>query len=166
MNEPIEIRKGQAEDLPHLAAVEAACFPPSEAAAKESLAARLAVYPSHFLLAIDQGKVVGFIDGMVTDEKDLIDSMYDHAGMHDEEGDWQMIFGLNTIPERRREGIAGRLIHAFIDMARKEGRKGLVLTCKDRLIHYYAHFGFTDEGISTSTHGGVLWHQMRLVFEK
>ena len=43
-------------------------------------------------------------------------------------------------------------------------RKGLVLTCKDRLVHYYACFGFVDEGISDSTHGNVEWHQMRLTF--
>lgn len=42
---------------------------------------------------------------------------------------------------------------AFIEQARKEGRKGLVLTCKKRLIHYYARFGFVDEGVSGSTHG-------------
>lgn len=49
--------------------------------------------------------------------------------------------------------------------ARKQGRKGLVLTCKERLIHYYARFGFVDEGVSEkSTHGNVVWHQMRLTF--
>ena len=49
--------------------------------------------------------------------------------------------------------------------ARKQGRKGLVLTCKDRLVHYYAKFGFADEGVSDkSTHGNAVWHQMRLTF--
>lgn len=40
---------------------------------------------------------------------------------------------------------------AFIEQARKEGRKGLVLTCKKRLIHYYARFGFVDEGFGLNT---------------
>ena len=36
---------------------------------------------------------------------------------------------------------------------------------KERLIHYYAKFGFVDEGVSEkSTHGNVVWHQMRLTF--
>ena len=48
--------------------------------------------------------------------------------------------------------------------AKEQGRKGLVLTCKDRLVHYYASLGFVDEGISDSTHGNVEWHQMRLCF--
>ncbi len=38
-------------------------------------------------------------------------------------------------------------------------------SCKDKLVHYYAKFGFRDEGISEkSVHGGVVWHQMRLTF--
>lgn len=45
-----------------------------------------------------------------------------------------------------------------------QGRRGLVLTCKDRLVHYYAKFGFVSEGVSASTHGGVVWYQMRLTF--
>ncbi|MDO5520947.1 MAG: GNAT family N-acetyltransferase, partial [bacterium] len=43
-------------------------------------------------------------------------------------------------------------------------RKGLVLTCKERLVHYYATFGFVDQGISDSEHGGVVWHEMRITF--
>ena len=77
---------------------------------------------------------------------------------------WQMIFGLNTIPAFRREGCAGRLIEAFKKQAKEEGRKGMVLTCKDRLVHYYARFGFENEGVSASTHGHVVWYQMRLTF--
>lgn len=49
-------------------------------------------------------------------------------------------------------------------MKMEHGRKGLVLTCKDHLVHYYAKFGFENEGISESEHGGVRWNQMRLKF--
>ena len=48
--------------------------------------------------------------------------------------------------------------------ARQENRKGLVLTCKDRLVPYYSKFGFKNEGVSSSVHGGVVWYQMRLEF--
>ncbi len=48
--------------------------------------------------------------------------------------------------------------------AKKQGRKGLVLTCKDKLIAYYAGFGFVNEGVSGSVHGNVVWNQMRLTF--
>lgn len=41
-----------------------------------------------------------------------------------------------------------------------------MLTCKERLVPYYAKFVFVDEGVSEkSTHGNVVWHQMRLSFD-
>ena len=56
-------------------------------------------------------------------------------------------------------------IRKMIEKAKEEGRLGVVLTCKDKLVHYYASFGFQNEGVSeASTHGGVTWNQMRLTF--
>ncbi len=49
-------------------------------------------------------------------------------------------------------------------MQKPREEKGLVLTCKDKLIHYYAKFGFENEGVSESTHGDVVWNKMRLTF--
>lgn len=158
------IRQGRAEDAAALAKVEAECFPAAEAATAEEIGERLSVYPTHFLLLYRDGTLAGFIDGMATDEKDHRDEMYEKASLHNEKGAWQMIFGLNTIPAFRREGCAGRLIEAFKKQAKEEGRKGMVLTCKDRLVHYYARFGFENEGVSASTHGHVVWYQMRLTF--
>ena len=59
---------------------------------------------------------------------------------------------------------AGELLKRAIADAKDQGRKGLVLTCKDRLVHYYAKFGFENEGVSESVHGNVVWNQMRLKF--
>lgn len=145
-------------------AVEAACFSPAEAATEDQFRERLAAYGDHFLLLEEEGRLIGFIDGPVTVDPDLTDDMYADTSCHCEEGAWQMIFGLNTLPEWRRQGCAGRLIEALKDKARQEGRRGVVLTCKDRLVPYYAKFGFVNEGVSPSTHGGVVWYQMRLKF--
>ena len=51
-----------------------------------------------------------FLDGFVTDESDLTDEIYKNAAMHDENGAWQMIFGVNTLPDYRKHGYAGKLI--------------------------------------------------------
>lgn len=158
------IRNATISDLQSLTAVEAECFPPAEAATEEDIKARLEVYPNHFWLLLENDKVIGFIDGMVTDEADLRDEMYEDASLHREDGDWQMIFGLNTIPAYRRQGCAGKLVERMIEAAQEEGRKGLVLTCKDKLVPYYSKFGFVSEGVSQSEHGGVVWYQMRLTF--
>ena len=159
------IRTATMADLEDIAAVEAECFPAAEAATKEEFEGRIRHYGDHFWLMYDGDKLIAFVDGFVTDKADLTDDMYEDASMHDENGAWQMIFGVNTIPEYRKHGYAGELIKRAIADARAQGRKGLVLTCKDKLVHYYAGFGFEDEGVSDkSTHGGVVWHQMRLKF--
>ena len=159
------IRTATMEDLDAVTAVEAECFPPAEAATREEFEGRLRTYGDHFWLMFEDEKLVSFVDGFVTDQKDLTDEMYEKAEMHDENGKWQMIFGVNTIPSCRKKGYAGMLIERAIADAREQGRIGLVLTCKDRLVHYYAKFGFVDEGLSEqSTHGNAVWHQMRLTF--
>ena len=160
----MEITTATLADLDALAAIEAACFPAAEAAAREEIEERLRVYAAHFYIAREKGAAIGFIDGMVTAEKDLLDELYADAARHDEKGAWQMIFGLNTLPAYRRRGVAAALIEVLCAAARAQGRRGVVLTCKERLLPYYAKFGFVDEGVSDSTHGGVVWHQMRLTF--
>ena len=159
------IRTANMEDLDAVASVEALCFPPAEAATKEAFAQRLQYYADHFWLMFEGNRLVSFVDGFGTDQEDLEDEMYERASMHDENGAWQMIFGVNTIPDCRRKGYAGLLIQRAIDDARKQGRKGLVLTCKPKLVSYYGRFGFVDEGVSEkSVHGNAVWHQMRLTF--
>jgi len=147
------IRTAVMSDLDAVASVEAECFPPAEAATKEEFAERLRYYGDYFWLMFEDDKLIAFVDGFVTDEKDLTDEMYEKASMHNENGAWQMIFGVNTLPAYRKQGYAGELIREAIRTAKNQGRKGLVLTCKDALVPYYAKFGFQNEGVSGSVHG-------------
>ena len=158
------IRTAYMTDLNAIAAVEAACFPSAEAASKAEFEERIKHYGDHFWLMFDNGKLIAFVDGLVTDIPDLTDEMYERAEIHNSRGAWQMIFGVNTLPEYRRNGCAGTLINRCINDAKTQGRKGVVLTCKDALIPYYSKFGFVNEGISKSVHGNVKWNQMRMTF--
>lgn len=161
----MKVRTATMDDLELVTAVEAECFPAAEAATKAEFEERIRHYGDHFWLMFDGEKLIAFVDGFVTDEPDLTDEMYARAELHNETGAWQMIFGVNTIPGYRRHGYAGELIQRAVADARAQGRKGLVLTCKEKLIHYYARFGFVDEGVSDkSVHGNAVWHQMRLTF--
>ena len=161
----MEIRKGTIDDLDKLVEVEQKCFPLSEAATKAQIKERLDVYANHFWLLVEDEKLISFIDGFVSNQKDLEDKMYENAKLHDENGDWQMIFGVNTIPEYQHQGYASKLMSVVIEDAKKEQRKGFVLTCKEELLPFYERFGFKNEGISNSVHGNVTWYQMRLLLE-
>ena len=160
----MRIRHASLEDLAAIAKVEAECFPTAEAATREDFSARLRAYPDRFWLLFDGDALVSFVNGMTTDEPDLRDEMYADASLHSTGGAWQMIFGVNTIPGYRRQGCAARLLREAIRQSREEGRAGLVLTCKERLLPYYGSFGFVSEGVSASVHGNVQWYQMRLRF--
>lgn len=158
------IRTATKDDIDIITAIEAECFPPAEAAPRSQFEDRLNHYANHFWLMFDGDRLVSLVDGFVTDEEILTDEMFTDASLHNENGAWQMLFGVQTVPEYRNRGCAGELIKRAIADARAQGRKGLVLTCKERLIHYYARFGFVNEGLSPSEHGGAEWYQMRIRF--
>ncbi|MBR1751228.1 MAG: GNAT family N-acetyltransferase [Ruminococcus sp.] len=160
------IRNGQLSDLDEIALIEKNGFAEGQAASREALKARLEVFPEYFyLLCDDDGRIVSFADGFVTNEKDLSDEMYQNASWHDKNGSWQMVFGLNTIESERRKGYAATVLERLISTAKAEGRLGVVLTCKEALIPFYGKFGFKDEGVTGKSYiAGIKWHQMRLVF--
>lgn len=158
------IRHAKIEDVSQLARIEAISYPTAESASEKSIENRVASFPNHFWLLEEGGKLCGFINGMVSNEPDLTDAMYDDAGMHDENGKWQMIFSVVTAPEFRGQGYAKAIMNQVIEDARKERRLGIVLTCKEQLLPFYAGFGFENEGLSESNHGDAIWYQMRLKF--
>ena len=161
----MEIRHATKHDISAISEVEAKCFPPSEAASEKAFTGRIENYGNHFWLMYENDKLIAFVDGFVTDESDLTDEMFADATMHNENGAWQMIFGVNTLPEYRNNGYASELLRRAIDEAKEQGRKGVVLTCKDKLLPFYARLGFVNEGVTDkSTHGNAVWHQMRIIF--
>lgn len=158
------IRHAKYSDLDSLSEIEAASYPAAEGASREIISDRLLTFPSHFWLMCEGEKILGFINGMTTDLPDLSDEMYENAGMHTENGCWQMIFSVVTSPEYRGRGVASRLMEQVISDARGQKRLGIVLTCKEKLIPFYSRFGFVSEGMSSSVHGNAQWYQMRLKF--
>jgi acetyltransferase, GNAT family len=161
----MKIRKATINDLEELTKIEAECFPATEAAAEESFHRRLKIYPDFFwILENEDGKIVSFVDGMATNDDILTDEMFENPNLHDENGDWQMIFGVNTLPEFRQRGYAEKVLRKVLEDAKNDGRKGVVLTCKDWLVPFYGKIGFMNEGLSESTHGGAVWYNMRIIF--
>ena len=158
------VRYGTEKDIDRIAEIEALSFPSAEAATRKSIAERMVVFPECFWVLEEKGEILSFINGMATDKADLADEMFDRAEMHDNNGKWQMLFSVATDPACRSLGLAGTVMTRVIDDSRKRNKAGIVLTCKEGLLGFYSKFGFVNEGVSSSVHGGAVWYQMRLTF--
>lgn len=162
----ILIRQVRPEDLDAVTRVESVCFPQAEAATRESFSQRIEAFPESFFVAEKDGEIVGFINGCVTDSRVIADEMFEDAGFHNPDGAYQSIFGLDVLPEYQHQGLASRLMRHLIMTAKLRGKKGLILTCKDRLIGFYESFGYRSLGVSQSVHGGAVWYDMILETEQ
>ena len=160
------IRQVTIEDLDRVTQVEAVCFPAAEAAGREDFRARIERFPDSFFVAEKDCVIIGVINGAVTDERTIRDEMFEDVSLHNPDGCYQSIFGLDVVPERQHQGIAGELMRHMIEDAKRRGRKGLILTCKDRLIGFYERFGYKSLGVSASVHGGAVWYDMILEFSE
>ena len=160
----IKIRRASIEDLDAVTKVEASCFPMAEAATKVSLEQRINTFSESFFVAEIDGKIIGFINGCIINGTVIYDKLYNDSTQHIPDGDYQTIFGLDVIPDYRNQGVATQLMNYMIDVSRVAGRKGVILTCKEKLIHYYTKFGYVNKGISESVHGNAEWYDMILEF--
>ena len=75
----MKITYAEEKGIAAIAAAEAACFPPAEAATEQEFVERIKYYGNHFWLLYDADKLIAFVDGFVTDEPDLTDEMYENA---------------------------------------------------------------------------------------
>ncbi|QIB69535.1 GNAT family N-acetyltransferase [Aminipila butyrica] len=154
------IRKVEEKDLEDLVWVENRCFPESEAATRESFAYRIEAFPDSFYVALDGDSLVGLINGCVSNQDTISDELFEPEGGHNPAGLNQMIFGLAVDPSYQKQGVAAQLMERLMAEARAAGRKKMILTCKEGLIHYYEKFGYVNHGVSQSTHGGAVWYDM------
>ena len=162
----VTIRQARAEEAELLAAIEAECIPPAEAASEEEIKKRMQAFLENFFVAETEGKVVGFINGAVTDRQYLPDEMYHDIRLHQPQGDYQTVFGLNVLPGYRHRGIAGKLLDTLAEVSGKRGKKGVILTCKEHLIPFYENHGFVNYGRADSQHGMAQWYDMRNLFSQ
>lgn len=160
----MNIRLATSNDLNEIIAIEQQCFPISEAASATQFKERFQAFPENFIVAEHNGSIIGFINGGTTDIPELPDELYHNIALHNPNGNYQTVFGLDVLPQYQRQGIAGELLNYMIALSKERNKKGMVLTCKDHLIHYYSKFGFKHQGTSASCHGGSKWNNMLLLF--
>ena len=161
------IRPVREEDLKKVAEVEAVCFPAAEAAGYEDFIERYQTCQNSFFVAeTEEGEIAGFCNGCCADTDYLADALYHDASLHNPDGDYQMIFGLDVNPKFQKQGIGEALMRHMIKSAGERGKKAVVLTCKDHMIPFYKRIGYEYIELSDSTHGGAAWHKMMYRLKK
>ncbi|MEZ5979490.1 MAG: GNAT family N-acetyltransferase [Planctomycetota bacterium] len=155
------VRGVRPEDVATCAALEAACFPPEEAASPERVALRAREFPQGFLVLELDGELVGMANGGATNAPDLADEEFKALVGHEPGGTDLVLFSLAVHPRHQGRGLSKTLLNCYLDRARESGRRRVLLLCKEHLVPYYSRFGFVDAGRSTSNHGGSKWHEMR-----
>jgi GNAT superfamily N-acetyltransferase len=161
----VNIRNVTEADLDGCYEVEIACWPPEEAAAKETVERRIAAFPQGFFVAESDGRVIGMLNSCCTDREDLGDEELKQLVGHDVDGRNMVVFAVGVLPRFRKQGVAAALMLRFIRLARELNKEDVLLICKSDLVAYYERFGFVHAGLSRSTHGGATWQQMVLKLE-
>ena len=159
------VREDEAEEVSE---VEAACFPPGEACTPERMKERISAAKDIFLVVKDKaaGSIIGFVNGIATNDTELKDQFYTDASLHDTDGKNVMICSVCVLPEYRKQGIAREMICEYCRRESARNRKKLILTCKKEKVRMYEKFGFVDMGTSDSSWGGTSWNQMELILNK
>ena len=154
------LRNVQLSDLDVCHAIEASRYPEDEAASRGNIEKRIRAFPEGFLVAENDGAVVGFINAGATSKVDLADEEIKGMIGHDPDGENLVIMSVVVSDGVAGTGVAGQLMQAYVAQAMEVGRKGIFLLCKTHLIPFYEKFGFNWVCKSASTHGGAEWHEM------
>jgi len=156
----VNIRTVQNKDIEWCYKIEKECFAHSEAASMKSLKDRAVLYPDGFIVAEVDQSVIGMVNSGSTNSDDITDEEFKKLIGHTENGKNIVIFSVSVLPEHQSKGVATTLVKQFIVRAQELGKEKVLLLCKTDLISFYEKLGFFYGGISSSTHGGVEWHEM------
>lgn len=156
------------DDLDRIDELEAAGYPPDEAASHERLAFRIEHAAGLFLVAVQAAagplggdELVGFVCGTATCADHLTQ---ESMGRHEPEGALLCIHSVCVATGARRRRVATRLLHAYLAYVRQTSPQlaEARLLCKEALVPLYAGVGFVMVGLSSVEHGQDAWLEMRL----
>ena len=150
------------EEILQAIEIEQTEFPPNEACSSKDMRERATKAYENFLIAYIGNEVVGYLNGLPTNEEVFRDEFFTDINLYDKNGKNVMLLGLAVKDKYKMNGIAKAIMLKYIEQEKSKGRKRMVLTCLPRLVEMYKKFGFKDLGISNSVWGGESWHDMEI----
>ena len=149
------VRSVALAELEQLIAIENDGFTPEEAASRQAFIERVTVIPDSFIVAVEDGVILGYVNGPVISQAYITDDLFETISANPPIAGYQSVLGLAVAKSARGKGVARLLMARLFEMAQEHERIGITLTCKEELISFYEGLGYTNQGLSDSTLGGV-----------
>lgn len=159
---PPSFRKAVPSDTDRCYHIETSAYEGDEAATREKIATRIATYPQGFLVLEVDAKTVGFINCGCADEVVMSDEAFKELIGHDPDAPNVVIMSVVLDPEYQGQGYSTLMMRVFVTEMRNLRKQTIHLMCKDRHVGLYEKMGYTYVKPSTSSHGGLAWHEMMM----
>lgn len=158
----MKIRQANLADLDAITTIEWENFGQEEALSRDILEAHIQKLTTSFLVAERDGQILGYLEGPVRPERHLVDQSFtseveDYSHLTDH---YISLTSLSIAKNAQNMGLGRSLLNAMKDIAVRDQRLGINLTCHDYLVAYYEKHGFINEGVSQSTYAGEVWYDM------
>jgi ribosomal protein S18 acetylase RimI-like enzyme len=153
-----DIRQVCISDLDRCFEIESASYG-AEGASKNSIETRIKKYPEGFLVLTVDAQVIGFINSGCSNSDELSSEEIKSLIGHEPNGKNLIVFSLVVDGPFRQKGYAKKLMERFVQLADSQNKQ-ILLMCRKEHIGMYQQFGFVEQGLSNSTHGGVTWYEM------
>jgi ribosomal protein S18 acetylase RimI-like enzyme len=162
-NQTIKLREAAPADLDRCFEIERIAYQGHEAASREKISKRIAAYPEGFVVLEMDGEVAGFINSGATHDADLADDDFKELKGHDPDGPHVVVLSVAVHPDYQGRGYANLLMEHFVSKMKTLNKTSIHLICQTSLIAMYSKQGFHYSGASASTHGGLKWHEMKMI---
>ncbi|ARP78089.1 GNAT family N-acetyltransferase [Bordetella genomosp. 6] len=140
--------------------IEISAYEGDEAATREKIARRIALYPEGFLVMELDGAIIGFINSGCAHEVVMSDEAFKELVGHDAQAPNVVIMSVAIDPACQGRGYATLMMRAFVARMRALGKRTIHLMCKQRHVALYERLGYRYVRPSASDHGGMAWHEM------
>ena len=158
----ITFRDAQLADADRCFEIETSAYEGDEAATHAKISKRIETYPEGFLILELDGRLIGFINCGCAHEVEMSDEDFKEFIGHDPEAPNVVIMSLVVDPNEQGKGHSRALMDEFVGRMRRMDKAMIYLMCKEHHVPLYEKLGYGYLRQSTSTHGGMAWHEMSM----
>ncbi len=156
------ICRAQPEEILELSQIEYESYPPDESASYERMMMRQEVASDYFWTFSYNNNIIGFINGTCSSHDEI---HHESMASHDTTGHNLVIHSVVTKSSFRHKGFGSFMLKSYINKIKNLGFiKKIMLLAKGNLLGFYSSCGFRVIGISSVSHGKVLY--MYAIYER